>query len=153
MNYHKNIMLICLDLNKHGYKFMAPVLKCKSNDELQIILNRLNCLKRTIEKYDKDVIATTENYEIEVKNLIQKQEEEKQELEKQIEELKKQLDQVHEIEKNKLNEKHEKDVKDVENLKITISSEIEKMNEDFTNMNKQTEENILLEDEYEKLCC
>lgn len=145
-------MTICIDLNKKGYKFTAPVLRCKSNDELQLILNRLNCLKRTIEKLEKDRVSVEENFDTNTVKLEEKQTLEKLELDRQIEELKKQLDRAHELELASLKEKHEKDVQDVENLKISISEEVKKMNSDFSAMNKQTEENILLEDEYEKLC-
>lgn len=149
---NKNIMVTCLELNKKGYKFTAPVLRCKSNDELQVILNRLNCLKRTIEKFNVDSTAIDENFEKSIKALEEKQNLEKQDLEKQIEELKKQLDIVHQIEKDKLTAAHEENKQNLKNLELSISEEIKKMNSDFAIMNKQTEESILLEDEYEKLC-
>lgn len=145
-------MTICIDLNKRGYKFTAPLLRCKSNDELQLILNRLNCLKRTIEKFDKDNVNIDENYKKDSVALVEQQESECVELDSQIEELRKQLKEVHKIQKADLENKHAKDLQDVENLKTSIIEEVKKMNTDFSNMNKQTEENILLEDEYEKLC-
>ncbi len=145
-------MLICIELNKKGYKFTAPLLQCKSNDELQIILNRLSCLKRTIEKFDKDSVDVDENYKLSTVNVEEKQRLEKEDLTKRIEELQKQLNNVHELEKQELEEKHLKDIQDVENLKHSISDEIKKMNEDFVAMNKQNVENISIEVDYQKLC-
>lgn len=152
MNYHRNIMTLCIDLHKKGYVFTAPVLRCKSNEELQLILNRLNCLKRTIEKCEKDSVLITENYEKDSVKLVERHKTEHVELEKQIELSRQKLKERHENEKKDLEIKHDKSLIDNDNLRISILEEVKKMNTDFIDMNKQTEENALLEDEYEKLC-
>ena len=152
MNYHHNIMTLCIDLHKNGYIFTAPVLRCKSNEELQLILNRLNCLKRTIEKCEKDSVSITENYKKDSVQLIERHKNECIELEKQIELSRQKLKERHENEKKDLEIKHDKSLIDNDNLRISILEEVKKMNTDFIDMNKQTEKNVLLEDEYEKLC-
>lgn len=152
MNYLRDIMSICIELHKKNYIFTAPILKCKSNDELLNILNRLTCLKRTIEKYDNDIISVSKNYEKDKVKLDEKHENEKTLLENKIKELYEKLDEMQKLEKINLENEHEKQIQDIEDLKTSISEEIQKINSDFINMNKQTEENILLEDEYEKLC-
>ena len=152
MNYLRDIMSICIELHKKNYNFTVPILKCKSNDELLNILNRLTCLKRTIEKYDNDIISVSKNYENDKVKLDEKHENEKTLLENKVKELYTKLNEVQELEKINLENEHEKHIQDIEDLKLSISEEIQKINSDFINMNKQTEENILLEDEYEKLC-
>lgn len=103
-------------------------------------------------KYDNDIISVSKNYEDDKIKLDEKHENEKTLLENKVKELYTKLNEVQELEKINLENEHEKHIQDIEDLKLSISEEIQKINSDFINMNKQTEENILLEDEYEKLC-